>query len=140
MRNFIKSLLFIIKNLYQNPRDLLSKEKEEAKTIEESEKILNEKLSQLKGMIGLLEKKVSEEDIAIKNSESHVERLNSLIEEIEKRVEVEKSAINPLIEKGKEIEKQVSELQSQIMKKLAQKEKGASNIKNLTILSIYHII
>lgn len=103
----------------------LDKEKSEAKSIEESEKLLNSKLAELKNMTNLLEKKISDEDSAIKNSESHIERLNRLTEEIKQHVNEEKSAIGPLIEKSKEQEKKMLELQEQIVKKLAQKQKSA---------------
>src|SRR3989338_2000842 len=80
-------------------KEELTREKAEAQSIEESEKVLNKKLSELKSMIGQIEKKVGEEDSAIKNSELHIEKLNMLIDEVKQRVEEEKAVIDPLLEK-----------------------------------------
>lgn len=112
-------------------KEELSKEKSDAMSIEESEKILNQKLAELKSMIGMIERKVADEDNAIKNSELHIEKLSLTIDEIKKRVENEKSAIEPLLEKSREQERKVVELQKQIVKKIAQKQKKASNARDI---------
>ena len=116
----------------QKEREELSKEKTEAQSIEESEKILNRKLTELKGMIASIEKKISDEDIAIKNSEFHIEKLNLLIDEIKQRVEEEKSIIDPLVDKSREQNKKVIELQNKILKKIAKKQASVSNVKSIT--------
>jgi len=113
-------------------RDELAKEKAVAQSIEESEQTLNKKLAEMKGMIGLIEKKVQDEDSTVKNSEMHIEKLSTLIDDMKKRVDEEKSIIDPLIEKSREQEKKVLELQEKIMKKIAQKQKGVSNVKEIT--------
>ena len=110
----------------------LAHEKQQAKSIEESEKLLNKKLSDLKGMITLIEKKVGEEDLAIKNSELHIERLNSIIEDVKQRVEEEKASIVPLIEKSSELEKKMLELQENIVKKISEERKTAANADKIT--------
>ena len=113
-------------------KDSLIREKLEAKSIEESEKILNRKLGDLKSMIGSIEKRVSDEDAAIKDSESHIERLNQLMEDIKQHVEEEKASIDPLVQKSKELEKMMAELQRNIVKKLSEKQKSAGNIEGMT--------
>ena len=113
-------------------REELAKEKLESQSIEESEKILDKRLTELKNMMGSMEKKVSEENAAIKNSESHIEKMGLLVDEIKQRVEEEKSAIDPLLERSREQEKKVLELQSKIVKKIAQKRKNASSAKDIT--------
>ena len=113
-------------------KEELSREKAESQSIEESEKILNEKLSGLKSMIATIEKKVTDEDSAIKNSELHIEKLTMLIDEIKLRVEEEKAVIDPLIEKSLEQEKKVFELQEKIVRKIAQKQKSVLNAKDIT--------
>ena len=110
----------------------LTREKTEAKSIEESEKILNQKLSELKGTIVSIEKKVADEDTSIKNSELHIEKLTMLIDDIKQRVEEEKAVIDPLIEKSREQEAKVLELQEKIVQKIAQKQKKVSNVKDVT--------
>ena len=116
----------------KNERVELTKEKAEAVSIEESEKILNKKLMELKYMIGLIEKKVSNEDSAIKNSEIHIERLSQFMEEIRAHAEEEKSAIDPLIEKSRAQEQKMIELQEQIVEKIALKQKNVLNISEVT--------
>ncbi|MAG91138.1 hypothetical protein CMO83_00510 [Candidatus Woesearchaeota archaeon] len=113
-------------------REVLSKEKVEAVSIEKSEEILNQKLMDLKNMIGTIEKRISNEDISIKNSESHIKRLNQVIYEVKKQAEDEKSAIDPLVEKNKEQEKKIVELQNNIIKKIAKKHKDASDLNKMT--------
>ncbi|HLC61183.1 MAG TPA: hypothetical protein VJJ52_07185 [Candidatus Nanoarchaeia archaeon] len=113
-------------------RDDLTREKAEAKSIEESEKMLSRKLLELKSMISMIEKKVSDEDSSIKNSESHIERLNAMVEQIKKRVEEEKSTIDPLITKSQEQQKKVLELQDSIIKKIAQNKNNITHVKEIT--------
>ncbi len=116
----------------EKEKQTLTQEKLQAKSIEESEKLLNKKLADLKGMIALIEKKINEEDATIKNSESHIERLNQVIEDVKQRVSEEKSSIIPLIEKGKELENKMLELQENIIKKIAEKKKTVASIDQIT--------
>ena len=109
----------------------LSKERAEAKSIEESEKLLNKKLLELKGMVSVIEKKAADEDASIKNSEVHIEKLNMLISQIKQHVEEEKSAIEPLVEKSKEQEQKILKLQDKIVKKITQKQKNVAGVKEI---------
>lgn len=113
-------------------KEELDREKLEAKSIEESETILNKKLAELKNMIGMIEKKISQEDTSIKNSEAHIDRLTRMVDDVKSHVEEEKSAIEPLIEKSREQEKTVIELQNQIIKKIAENQKNASRTEEIT--------
>ncbi|MBI2652981.1 hypothetical protein HYX00_05945 [Candidatus Woesearchaeota archaeon] len=110
----------------------LTKEKSEAESIEESERILNKRLAELKGMISIIEKRILDEDTSIKNSEGHIEKLTALIGDVKQRVDEEKSVIDPLVEKSKEQERKVFELQEKILKKLSQKQKSVANVKGMT--------
>ncbi len=113
-------------------REQLLKEKKEAVSIEESEEALNARLIELKDMVGKLEKKLSDEGVAVKNSEAHIQRLNLLMEEVKQRVAEEKGIVEPLIEKNKEQERKILDLQDQVLKKISENEKRASNAKDLT--------
>ena len=62
----------------------------------------------------------------------HIEKLNMLIDEVKQRVEEEKAVIDPLLEKSKEQEKKVLELQEKIVKKISKKQKSVSNVKDIT--------
>lgn len=112
-------------------KEELSNERSYAKSLAESERILNQRLLQLKNMVSLMEKKVLEEDTSIKNSELHIERLVMLVDEIKRRVEEEKSVIEPLIEKSQEQERKVMELQEKIVKKIAEKQNNVSSASDI---------
>ena len=99
----------------------LEREKKDAKSVEESEKILKSRLEDLKKTIGLMGKRISSDDLAIKNSEGHITRLNMIIEEIKKHVEEEKGNIEPMTKKSEELEKKMKQLESGIIKKISQK-------------------
>ena len=138
MEEFAKQILTEQKKYWEfvadikREREALAKENTDAASLEESEKILNKKLEELKGMVGTIEKKLSAENTAIKDSESHIQRLGLLIENIKQRVEEEKSVIEPLIQKSREQEKKVIELQDRILKKISENEKSVSNAKTIT--------
>ena len=113
-------------------KEEITREREQAKSIEESERLLSEKLNNMKNMISLMEKKLSGENSAIKNSETHIERLSLIMEDVKKRVEEEKSVIVPLVEKSKEQERKVLEIQNRIIKKLSENEKKFSHAQGIT--------
>ena len=115
-----------------NKKEELAKEKVEAESIEEGEKLLRKKLIGLKETINVLDKRAGEEGVAVKNSESHIERLNNLIEDVKRHIDEEKTTIAPLIEKSKDQGKKVLELQNQIIEKIAKNQKDFANVKNIT--------
>ncbi|MBI2655543.1 hypothetical protein HYX06_03920 [Candidatus Woesearchaeota archaeon] len=116
----------------EKEKNALTQEKQQAKSIEESEKLLNKRLEGLKGTISLIENRIGKEDAAIRNSESHIERLNSVIEDVRQRVEEEKSSIVPLMEKSNELEKKMAYLQENIIKKITEKRKTVTNADQIT--------
>jgi len=115
-----------------NEREELSKERSEVKSIEDGEKILNEKLIELKGMMGIIEKRILDEDSSIKKSDLHIEKLRLIIDDVSQHAEDEKSIIEPLIIKSQEHEKKLLLLQDQIIKKIAQKQSNVLDVKELT--------
>src|SRR3989338_2459692 len=128
---------------YQQLKEELQKQVEEQKNDaklkigELTQQVQKEqkKYQELSANIGREKEELSKEKaeaMAIKNSELHIEKLNMMIEDIRQRVEEEKSIIDPLIERSKEQEKKVLELQDKIIKKIAQKQKSVSNVKNVT--------
>ncbi len=113
-------------------QESLVKEKADAVSLEESERMLNKKLEDLKSMTALIEKKISAGNTALKDSESHIRRLGLLIDSIKQRVNEEKVVIEPLIQKSREQEKKVIELQDKILNKIAENEKSVSSAKSVT--------
>lgn len=113
-------------------KEELTKEMVEAKSIEDSERILNTKLVVLKSLIGEIEKKVTDENSSVKNSEVHIERLTAIVDEMNNRVEGEKLIIDSLIGKSKDQEKKIFELQDKIIKKISEKQKKIANVNEAT--------
>ena len=113
-------------------KEELGKEGAEARSIEENERILNKRLQELKDIIASMEKKIIGENTAVKNTELHIARLNELMEGISERVEEERKVIEPLVQKSKEQERKIMELQERILKKIADNEKSVSGAKDIT--------
>lgn len=113
-------------------RQVLTKENTDTKSLEDAEKILNRKLQELKAMTNQIEVKLSGETQMIKDSELHIQRLNQLMSSIRQRVDQEKSVIEPLIQKGKEQEKKVIEMQDRILMRVGENKKNEAAAKNIT--------
>ncbi len=112
-----------ILNEIKKESEELKKEEMAMSSIKESEELLKEKLESLKSMTSVIEKKVKDEDLAIQNSQSHIERLKNMAASMEKNLEKGKSIITPLIKKSQEHEDEIKQLQEDILKKIAEKEK-----------------
>jgi|SRR3989338_860087 len=110
----------------------LRKEKEDALSIEESEKLLKKRLEEMKSTINMLEQKIDAENERIRNSESHVERLKNLVEQIKIRAEKEKGMIEPLVEKSVQHEKKILELQDRVLRKIGEKERKLQAAKKVS--------
>ena len=113
-------------------RNELAKENMNTKSLEETEKVLNRKLQELKAMTGEIEKKLSGESQLIQDSEMHIQRLNQLMENIRLRVEQEKTVIGPLVQKSKDQENKVIEIQDRILKRIEKNENNVAKAKNIT--------
>jgi len=99
----------------------LKKEKQEALSIEESERLLKERLTSLKAMINEVEKKIIYEDSAIKNSEEHIEKLKTLTDLTKQKLEREKGTLTPLVKKSLEQEKKIQLMQDKILEGITKK-------------------
>ncbi len=126
-----KKYLEIVSDI-KKQQESLTNERAESASLEESERILNKKLEELKSMTAVIEKKLSAENTTIKDSESHIERLGLLMDNVKQRINEEKIVIEPLIQKSREQEKKVTEIQDKILKKIAENEKSVSNAKSVT--------
>ena len=107
-------------------------ERKEAKALDENEKTLSNRLMYLKGIMDIVEKKILKQNVSIKGSESHIERLNNVLEEIKRRIDEENLAIESLTKKSQEQQKKVYELQEKIIEKIAQKQKNVSNVGDIS--------
>ena len=116
----------------KNEEEELKKEKQKAVSLEESEKLIKKRLETIKSTITRLEQNIDAEDETIKNSETQIGRLKNLSSQIKIRVEKEKNMIEPLIEKSKQHEKKISELQNKVLQKILEKEQKLQKAKKVS--------
>jgi len=113
-------------------KEEISKEKKEAKSLEDTEKILFDRLGELKSTISSIEKKILSEGEAIKNSEMHIDKLNQLMENVKQHVEEEKLIIDNLVSKSKEHEDKAAQIQESIIKKITSNQKNFDSVNEIT--------
>ncbi len=101
----------------------LEKDRKEAFSIEESEKLLLKRLQEMKNTINKIEKRAFAEDETIKNSEAHIAKLKNLVSQIRLKASREKGMIDPLVERSKQHEQKIFALQNKVLKKISEKEK-----------------
>ncbi|MBI2651610.1 hypothetical protein HYX01_04010 [Candidatus Woesearchaeota archaeon] len=107
----------------------LGREKVDAKSLEETEKLIKEKLESLKALISSVENRAKIEEEHAKASESRMERLSAIAKTLKIAVEKEKSLIEPLVNKSKEQTDKMRQLQKRIIEKIKSKENKFSNVK-----------
>lgn len=100
----------------------LKKEKAITLTIEESEKLLKERLFGLKATISKIENKIANEDLSIKNSGAHIKKLKNLTNLIKQNLKKEKVSLKPLLKKSQEQQQKIQQVQNEILKKISKKE------------------
>jgi chromosome segregation ATPase len=101
----------------------LEKEKEEAKSLEESEKLVKYRLLELRSTIKKVEDKVQKEEEDVQLSEKHIQQLYLLAQNMKERVQKEKEMIDPLIKESQVQAKKIEDLQDHVIKKIGEKEK-----------------
>jgi len=108
---------------------ILEKEKDEANSIEEGEKVIRNKLNSLRGLIAQIENKIKKEEDDVLISEKNIQRLSNMAETIKVRIEKEKGLIEPLVENSKSQTEKITELQDIIIKKIVDREKQLKGVK-----------
>ena len=121
----------LIKGIVTEKQEL-EKERLEAKSLEDSEKMLREKLHDMKATIDLIEKKVADGDVLIRNSQMHIEKLNLMVEGVNKHLEEEKSSIVPLLNENEKHQQRIMELQDKIMRKISLNQKNLVKAQDTT--------
>lgn len=109
--------------------DDLKKDKDRASSIEQSEKMINDRLNSLRLIIKKVESKVTAEEESVKASESNIQKLILMAEDAKSRVEKEKELIDPLVEKSKSQTESIKNLQDRIIQKIMSKEKKLKGVK-----------
>lgn len=116
----------------KNEESQLKKERIEAISIEESEKILKKKLSGIKSLITKLEQRIGLEEETITNSQTHINKLYNLSNQIREKTIKEKNLIEPLVEKSKAHEKRILAIQDKILLKISEKEQKLQKAKKVS--------
>lgn len=103
--------------------DTLEKDRLEAASIEEAEKLIKKKTEALQQLIRQVEDKSRAEEESIRNSEQRIQGLEMLAQKIHETVEKEKTLIEPLIKESLEQTEKIKSIQDKIMDKISSKEK-----------------
>ena len=124
------------KNKYQEileqikeEESVLEKDKGEARSIEESEKLIKEKLDGIRQIISSVEERAKLEEESIKSAENHIQELEILTKTTRQKIEKEKSIIEPLLEESKQQTEKINEIQDKIIKKITDREKKLKGVK-----------
>ena len=107
----------------------LRKDKDIAKSIEESERLIESRLNNLNELIRRTETKVKAEEESIKVSESSIQKLLDMAEAAKTTIENKKGLIEPLVEESKKQTEKIKELQDTIIRKITTKEKKLKGVK-----------
>jgi len=108
---------------------VLDEERGEARSIEESEQLVKERLNSLRSIIGKIENKIKSEVEGVKISESNIQKLSVMADGVMARIEKEKSLIEPLMQKSENQAENIRQLQNTIIKKIEDKEKKLKGAK-----------
>lgn len=111
---------------------MLENEKIQTASLEESEKIINDKLNSLAEAIKKVEARAKIEDASIKGSGKNIEKLMQIAEITRVKVEKEKNLVDPLVQKSKEQAENIIELQNKIVNKIMFKEKKLKSVKKVS--------
>lgn len=126
-----KKLQQLVEGVKQE-EEIIKKEKEESVSVDEAEKEAYRKIEELKSTISSIEKKAREEDETIKLSEGRIEKMRKMIKDIAQDIEMEKSSLEPLIEKSKRSEETIEKIHQSIIKKLRENERKMDSSRDIS--------
>ncbi|MEK6876887.1 MAG: hypothetical protein AABX63_05705, partial [Nanoarchaeota archaeon] len=110
--------------------EILEKDRLEAISIEDAEKLIKKKIDDLRQLIKKVEGKAMEEEESIKNSEQRIQNLEMLAKKTQETVEKERAIIEPLIEESIEQTEKIKRIQDRVVSKILSKEKKLKGFKN----------
>src|SRR3989338_4697209 len=108
---------------------ILERDKVEASSLEESEKLVRQKLDAVRGIMQKVEAKTKTEEEDIKNVRGHIQNMENLAKAAEARIEKERSLIEPLVKQSQMQTEKIKELQQAVISKIESKEKKLSKAK-----------
>ncbi len=109
----------------------LVKEEKETQNLRAHEEEITKKIQELKGLLELLERKVTAENNEIDISKEHIQKLHETIEKVRAEIEQDKKAVMPLLKKSEEHSQSIRKLQETIIQKLSANDKKLANAKSL---------
>ena len=108
---------------------ILERDKVEANSLEESEKLVQQKLNDVKSLIQKIEAKAKTEEEDIQNVRGDIENMEILSKAAEAKIEKERSLIEPLVKQSQLQMEKIKELQEAVIGKIESKEKKLSKAK-----------
>ncbi len=108
---------------------ILEHDKVEANSLEESEKLVRQKLNDVKSLIQKVEAKAKTEEEDIKNVRGNIQNMEILSKAAEAKIEKERSLIEPLVNQSRVQMEKIKELQEAVIDKIESKEKKLSKAK-----------
>ena len=120
-----QNMLFQIKK----EEKILERDKVEANSLEESEKLVQHKLNDVRSLIQKIEAKAKTEEEGIKNVRGHIQNMEILAKAAEAKIEKEMDIIEPLVNQSQLQMKKIKELQGAVIGKIESKEKKLGKAK-----------
>lgn len=108
---------------------ILEHDKIEVNSLEESEKLVRQKLDEVRGLMQKVEAKTKTEEEDIKNVRGHIQNIEILAKAAEAKIEKERSLIEPLVKQSQIQMEKIKELQEAVIGKIESKEKKLSKAK-----------
>jgi len=109
--------------------DILKKDRREATSMEDAEKLIKKKIDDLKQIVKDVEDKAIAEEESIKNSEQRIQNLEILAKKTREVMENEKNLIEPLIKESREQTEKIKKIQDTVVSKIQSKEKMLRGVK-----------
>ena len=110
----------------------LEKDENRVRSLEESEKLIRDKIGGLKEMIKNVENKAVEGKEEIKLSGEKIQRLALVAQNTRNSIEKEKESIAPLVKRSEEQTKKIKELQDRVINKMKEKERKLKGAKKVS--------
>ncbi len=108
---------------------ILEHDRIEANSLEESEKLVKQKLNDVRSILQEIEAKAKTEEEDIKNVRGHIQNMEVLAKAAEAKIEKERSLIEPLVSQSQAQLEKIKELQQTVISKIESKEKRLGKAK-----------
>lgn len=109
---------------------VLEHDRLEASSLEESEKLVHQKLDDARNLIQKLEAKTKTDEESIKNVRDHVQKLAVIAKAAEMKIEKERDLIEPLVRQSQMQIEKMKELQQAVISKIEAKAKKLRKAKS----------